>query len=130
MRRAASQSAQKKVVRYILHKIGVTSQDVQRRVADARNDATFLLADVDIGATYELRNLSRMKIEDLLHRFFDAARPSGLTITDRFGKKVFPREWFYVLSEHVAEAVELIQDGTMHLYRYDPTVQKIVRIED
>ncbi|WP_416361575.1 GIY-YIG nuclease family protein [Leisingera sp.] len=77
----------KKEVRHILHKIGVTSQDVRRRVADARNDATFLLADVDIVATYELPNLSRMKIEDLLHRFFDAARLSGLTITDRFGKR-------------------------------------------
>lgn len=128
--RSKSERPEIKEVRHILHKIGVTSQDVRRRVADARNDATFLLADVDIVATYELRNLSRMKIEDLLHRFFDAARPSGLTITDRFGKKVFPREWFYVLPEHVAEAVKLIQDGTMLLYRYDPTVQKIVRIED
>lgn len=114
-------------VRNILHKIGVTSQDVKRRVADARNDATFLLADVDIVATYELRNLSRTKIESLLHRFFDAARPSGLTITDRFGKKVHPREWFYVLPQHVAEAVRLIGDGSLHQYRYDPGSQKIVK---
>ncbi|HBB85877.1 MAG TPA: hypothetical protein DC031_22050 [Sulfitobacter sp.] len=67
--------------------IGLTSQDVRRRVADGKNDATFLVADVEIVATYELRNLSRMKIKDLLHRFFDSARPSGLTITDRFGNK-------------------------------------------
>jgi hypothetical protein len=113
-------------VRNILHKIGVTSQDVKRRVADAPNDATFLLAEVEIVATYELRNLSRMKIEDLLHRFFDSARPSSLTITDRFGKKVHPREWFYVLPEHVSEAVALIKSKTLHLYRYDPTTQRIV----
>lgn len=114
-------------VRNILHKIGVTSQDVRRRVADARNDATFLLADVDIVATYELKNLSRTKIESLLHRFFDVARPSGLVITDRFGKRVHPREWFYVLPEHVAEAVKLIANGTLHEYRYDPAEQQIVR---
>lgn len=113
-------------VRHILHKIGVTSQDVKRRVADARNDATFLLADVDIVATYELKNLSRQKVENLLHRFFDPARPSGLTITDRYGKKVHPREWFYVLPEHIAEAVRLIQAGTLHRYRYDPSSQRIV----
>ena len=67
--RSKSERPEIKEVHHILHKIGVTSQDVRRRVADARNDATFLLADVDIVATYELRNLSRMKIEDLLHRF-------------------------------------------------------------
>jgi soluble cytochrome b562 len=79
----------------ILHKIGVTSQDVSRRVADARNDPTFLMAPVEIVATYELKNLSRRKIEDLLHRFFDGARPRDLWVMDRFGRKVFPREWFY-----------------------------------
>ena len=52
-------------MRDILLKIGVTTQDVQRRVADARNDPTFLLAPVDIVATYELKNLSRRKVEDL-----------------------------------------------------------------
>ncbi|MBK1667378.1 hypothetical protein CKO28_04960 [Rhodovibrio sodomensis] len=117
-------------VRNILHKIGVTSQNVSRRVADARNDATFLLADVEIVATYELRNLSRQKVEDLLHRFFEPARPSQLTVTDRFGKRVHPREWFYVLPEHVGEAARLIQSGTLHLYRYDPTTQKIARKDE
>ncbi|SDF87416.1 GIY-YIG nuclease family protein [Sulfitobacter delicatus] len=127
--RSKSERPEIKEVRNILHKIGVTSQDVKRRVADAKNDPTFLLADVEIVATYELRNLSRMKIEDLLHRFFDVARPSGLTITDRFGKKVFPREWFYVLPDHIAEAVRLIEAGTLHLYRYDTSVQQIIRLE-
>lgn len=125
--RSRSDRPEIKEIRHILHKIGVTSQDVKRRVADARNDPTFLLADVEIVATYELKNLSRMKIEDLLHRFFDPARPTGLTITDRFGKKVHPREWFYVLPEHVREAVRLIENGTLHLYRYDPQSQKIVK---
>ncbi|TFL16580.1 GIY-YIG nuclease family protein [Jannaschia formosa] len=114
-------------VRDILLKIGVTTQDVHRRVADARNDPTFLLAPVDIVATYELRNLSRRKVEDLLHRFFDAARPRDLWITDRFGKRIFPREWFYVLPEHVSRAVKAIKDGTLHELRYDPETQRIVR---
>lgn len=128
--RSRSERPELREVRGILHKIGVTSQEVSRRVADARNDPTFLLADVDIVATYRLKNLSRMKIENLLHRFFDPARPSGLTITDRFGKAIHPREWFYVLPEHVREAVRLIEAGTLHLYRYDPQSQKIVRKAD
>lgn len=116
-------------VRDILVKIGVTTQEVHRRVADARNDPTFLLAPVDIVATYELRNLSRRKVEDLLHRFFDEARPRDLWIMDRFGRKIFPREWFYVLPEHVSQAVQAIKDGTLHRLRYDPASQKIVHRE-
>ncbi|AOX18683.1 GIY-YIG nuclease family protein [Kozakia baliensis] len=114
--------------RLILHKIGVTSQDVARRVADARNDPTFLLAPVEIVATYSLKNLSRHKVEDLLHRFFMAARPAELFIVDRFGKKVSPKEWFYVLPEHVGQAAKLIEEGKLHLFRYDAVTQQIVKI--
>lgn len=109
----------------ILLKIGVTTQNVRRRVADARNDPTFLLAPVEIVATYDLINLSWRKVESLLHRFFDAARPRDLWITDRFGRKVYPREWFYVLPEHVARAVQAIREGDLHELEYDPESQTI-----
>lgn len=115
-----------KAQRDILHKVGVTSQDVRRRVADARNDPTFLLAPVEIVATYELKNLSRNKVENLLHRFFEDARPAELTVRDRFGKTVHPREWFYVLPEHVSQAAKLIEERRLHLYRYDSQQQRIV----
>ncbi|MBO9590616.1 GIY-YIG nuclease family protein [Devosia sp.] len=112
--------------RNILHKIGVTSQDVRRRVADARNDPTFLLAPVEIVATFDLRNLARAKVENLLHRFFAPARPADLFIVDRFGKKVRPQEWFYVLPEHVSQAAALLKAEQLHRYRYDPQTQEIV----
>lgn len=115
-------------VSQILHKVGVTSQDVRRRIADAKNDPTFLLAPVEIVATFELHNLERMKVEDLLHRFFDTARPQGLVITDRFGKAVHPREWFYVLPEHVSQAVQLIRDRRLHEFRYDVANQSITKV--
>ncbi|MCL7997032.1 GIY-YIG nuclease family protein [Brucella sp. 21LCYQ03] len=111
----------------ILYKIGVTSQDVKRRLADARNDPTFLMAPVELVATYELKNLARSKVEELLHRFFEAARPADLFVTDRFGKRIRPREWFYVLPEHVSQAAKLIQDGTLHEYRYDVGSQRITK---
>lgn len=112
-------------VRNILLKIGVTTQEVRRRVADARNDPTFLLAPVEVVATYDLVNLSWRKVEGLLHRFFDAARPRDLWITDRFGRKVYPREWFYVLPEHVSRAVQAIRDGDLHELQYNPENQAI-----
>lgn len=113
--------------RMILHKIGVTSQDVRRRIADARNDPTFLLAPVEIVAEFGLKNLPRHLVEQQLHRFFDSARPNGLFINDRYGKTIHPREWFYVLPEHVSQAAKLIQEKQLHLYRYDPQSQRIVR---
>jgi hypothetical protein len=109
----------------ILLKIGVTTQEVRRRIADARNDPTFLLAPVDLVATYDLVNLSWRRVEQLLHRFFDAARPRDLWITDRFGRKVYPREWFYVLPEHVSRAVQAIRDGNLHELEYDTESQTI-----
>lgn len=125
--RSLSEDPAIKPQRDILYKIGVTTQDVRRRVADARNDPTFLLAPVEIVAIYELQNLPRSKVENLLHRFFDAARPGELFIIDRFGKRIRPREWFYVLPDHVAQAARLIKDGQLHLYRYDRETQTIVR---
>jgi len=125
--RSLSEEPVIKEQRMILHKIGVTSQDVRRRIADARNDPTFLLAPVEIVAEFGLKNLPRQTVETLLHRFFDEARPNGLFINDRYGKTIHPREWFYVLPEHVSQAAKLIQEKQLHLYRYDPQSQKIVR---
>ena len=53
--------------RDVLHKIGVTGGDVARRIANAKFDPTFLMADVEIVATYELYNINRTKLENLVH---------------------------------------------------------------
>lgn len=104
--------------RDVLHKIGVTSGKVERRIANAKIDATFLLADVEIIATYELFNINRTKLENLIHRIFDAAR-LDIEIKDRFGNPVVPREWFLVPFSAIDEAVDRIKDGTISNYRYD-----------
>lgn len=103
----------------VLHKIGVTGGDVARRIANARLDATFLLADVEIVATYKLANINRNRLENLIHRVFEPAR-LDIEIKDRFGNPVLPREWFLVPLFVVDEAVERIKDGTITGYRYDP----------
>lgn len=105
--------------RDVLHKIGVTGGDVARRMANAKLDPTFLLADVEIVATYNLANINRTKLENLIHRIFDAAR-LDIEIKDRFGNPVIPREWFLVPLFVVDEAVERIKDGTITGYVYDP----------
>ncbi len=72
--------------RDLLHKIGVTGGSVERRIANAKLDPTFLMADVEIVTTYELNNINRVKLENLLHRIFERARLDiEIKIKDRFG---------------------------------------------
>lgn len=105
--------------RDILHKIGVTGGTVDRRIDSAKLDPTFLLADVEIVATYKLSNIDRTKLENLIHRIFDPVR-LNIEIKDRFGNPVVPREWFLVPLFVIDEAVRRIKDGSITDYRYDP----------
>jgi hypothetical protein len=115
--------------REVVHKIGVTSGDIKKRVASASNDPTFLMADVDIIATYELFNISRSKFEALIHRVFGAAK-LDIEIKDRFGKPVVPREWFLVPLFVINEAFERIKDGSITRYIYDPSQAKLIAAKD
>lgn len=111
--------------RDVLHKIGVTGGDVQRRIANAKLDPTFLMAEAEIVATYTLYNINRTKLENLIHRIFDPAR-LDIEIKDRFGNPVIPREWFLVPRFVVDDAVERIKDGTITEYTYDPKSARLV----
>ena len=112
--------------RDVLHKIGVTGGKVETRIGNAALDPTFLLADVEIIATYVLYNINRVKLENLIHRVFDAAQ-LDIEIKDRFGNPVRPREWFLVPLFVVNEAVDRIKDGTIKDFVYDPSAARLVR---
>lgn len=115
--------------RDLLHKIGVTGGDLVRRIANARLDPTFLMADVETVATYELYNINRTKLENLIHRIFGAAR-LDIEIKDRFGQPVIPREWFLVPLFVIDEAVKKIRDGTITGYTYDPQTASLTKGAD
>jgi Meiotically Up-regulated Gene 113 (MUG113) protein len=109
-----------------VHKIGVTGGDVSRRVASAKLDPTYLLADVDIVATYELYNINRTKLENVIHRIFGPAQ-LNIEVKDRFGNPVVPREWFLVPLHAIDDAVEKIRDGTIGDYIYNPSAARLER---
>lgn len=111
--------------RELIHKIGVTGGKVETRIANAALDATYLLAEVEIVATYNLFNINRTKLENLMHRVFSAAR-LDLTINDRFGNPVKPREWFLVPLSIIDAAVDKISDGTITEFVYDPEKADLV----
>lgn len=113
--------------REVLHKIGVTGGDVARRIANARLDPTFLMADVEVVATYELFNINRTRLENLIHRVFNAAR-LDIAIEDRFGQPITPREWFLVPVFIIDEVIEKIRDGTITGYAYDPHKASLKRV--
>lgn len=110
--------------RELVHKIGVTNMSVEKRIAGAHLQPTFLMANVEIVATYELYNINRTKLENLIHRIFEPARLE-IEIMDRFGRPVVPREWFLLPLFVIQEAVERIKDGTISEYVYDPAEAKM-----
>lgn len=112
--------------RDLIHKIGVTGSKVAARIADAEHDATYLLAKVEVVATYKLAGINRTRMENLFHRLFASAR-LNITIKDRFGHPVQPQEWFLVPVFVVDEAVERIKDGTITSYVYDPKAARLVK---
>lgn len=110
----------------LIHKIGVTGGKVETRIANAALDATYLLADVEVAATYKLFNINRSRLENLLHRVFAPAQVD-LVLHDRFGNPVRPREWFLVPLSVIDEAVSRIKNGTIVDYTYDPKDARLKR---
>ena len=104
--------------RDVIHKIGVTGSKVETRLSKAKLDPTFLMADVEVIATYELFNINRIKLESILHRFFESAK-LNIEIMDRFGNPVIPQEWFLVPFDVIDQVVEKIKDGSIGGYVYD-----------
>lgn len=115
--------------RELIHKIGVTGGKIESRIAGANKDATYLLADVEVVAAYGLHNVNRVKLEGVFHRLFGAAQLE-LTISDRFGNPVKPREWFLVPLAVIDEAVQRICDGSITEYVYNPQTARLVGPDD
>ena len=112
--------------RDVLHKIGVTGGKVATRIANAKHDPTYLMAEVEVVASYKLFNINRVKLENVIHRVFESAR-LDIEIKDRFGQPVVPREWFLVPIFVVDQVIEKIKDGTITEFVYDSKMAKLVR---
>ncbi|MGG4170119.1 GIY-YIG nuclease family protein [Rossellomorea vietnamensis] len=113
--------------RKLIHKIGVTGGKVETRISNAKHDATYLLAEVELVASYKLAGINRTKLERIFHRIFSVAR-LDLTIQDRFGNPVQPKEWFLVPLHVIDEAVCRIQDGSITNMIYDPESASLVEL--
>jgi hypothetical protein len=111
--------------RELIHKIGVTGGKVETRIANAVNESTYLLAEVEVIATYKLVGINRAKLENLIHRIFMPAQ-IDVNLQDRFGKPVQPKEWFLVPLAVIDEAVQRIRDGSITQMAYDPKAARLI----
>ena len=126
--RSLSKQPEVAAMRDVLHKIGVTGGRVEDRIAHAERDATYLLAPVEIVATWQLANIHRFRFEQTIHRVFASAQ-LGLAVPDRFGMAVEPREWFIVPLPVIDEVMKRIQDGTITGLIYDTSLGALRRAD-
>jgi hypothetical protein len=108
-----------------LFKIGF-STETETRFSMAKNDPTFLMADVKLVAEYKAFNMNTEKLELLLHRFF-AKACLNIDVFDNDGRRYSPREWFVVPLEVIDEAIRSILAGDIVDYEFDKERGTIVR---
>lgn len=76
-----------------LYKVGFTSGTVERRIANAENESTYLYGPVKVVAEYQVINLNPEALETALHHALAQYR-LDVDIKAANGKIIHPREWF------------------------------------
>jgi hypothetical protein len=107
-----------------LYKIGFTATPVSQRIRNARNETTYLMADVEIVNTYRVYNVDTHKLESLIHQFFEPAR---FHFTVNGSKAV---EWFVVPLPIIREAIARFVDGSIVNYIYNRELQALERTNE
>lgn len=109
-----------------LYKIGCTKNSVTERIANAVNEATYLMAPVELADDYRLTGLYNIhKVETLIHHFFADAKVD-IEVTDANGRKCVPDEWYSVPLGVIREAIDMIDSGEIVRYMYDASGNSIV----
>ena len=109
-----------------LFKIGFTRNDVEERIKNAEKDPTFLMAPVNTKGVWKCYNMNPQKFESLLHTFFGNSCLE-IEIFDEKGEKHNPKEWFIAPIEVIEQAIELIINGKIVNYFFDPNNLTIVK---
>ena len=115
-----------------LYKIGFTTNNVEQRVANAENEPTYLMAKVEIVATYKVINLNSQKFEDMVHQLLKPVQ-FQVSVFDERGVEHQPQEWFVVPLPVIDVIIKKIMDGTIVGYTYNPQMEclekRIVKAE-
>lgn len=90
-----------------LYKIGYATNSVEKRIANAEKEPTYLMAKVHHLSSYKCFNMNAQKFENLLHTFFGKAC-LDIEVADSNGKMCKPREWFVAPLKAVEMAIQLL----------------------
>ncbi|MDQ0651560.1 GIY-YIG nuclease family protein [Pseudomonas cedrina] len=107
-----------------LYKIGYSTVPVPERIKKAAEDPTYLMAPVKIISVFECYNLNPQKFELLLHTFFGKAC-LNVDVYDKQGKRFSPREWFIAPLHIIEAAANMLINGDIVNYQYDPMALEI-----
>lgn len=102
-----------------LYKIGYSSGPVAERIRNAANEPTYLMAPVLQVAGWQCLSMLPQSLESLLHRFFGNSC-LDLQVVGPDGRYHTPREWFIAPLPIIERAVEMVVNGEIVNYRYDP----------
>ena len=105
-----------------LYKIGFTTTPLEARIANAKNEATYLYADVKVVATWRVYNVKSSTFEALIHKLFDCVQ---LQVTID-GKK--PKEWFVVPFSIIEQAVHYLIKGKS--IAYDKDIEQLIVLSE
>ena len=107
-----------------LYKIGFATTTVEKRIANAKKEPTYLMADVEVIAEYQAFNINPQKFEYYLHAFFGESC-LDLLVADKQGKNHQPKEWFIAPLQVIQQAVELLVNGQIMSYQYNKFKKEI-----
>ena len=101
-----------------LYKIGFTVTSVESRIANAKNEPTYLCADVEVVATWKVYNVKSSTFEALIHKLFASVQLQVTVDGHR------PKEWFIVPFNIIEQAIVGIIKGKPMMY--DSKLQQLV----
>lgn len=109
-----------------LFKIGFSTTPVKDRIKNAKSDPTYLMAEVQIVASYKVSGIKPNYFEYLIHKLFDHVK-LGVELTDKNGSKAIPKEWYSVPIDVIDDALKMIQTGKIVGYVYDAENLKLIK---
>ena len=109
-----------------LFKIGFSTTSVEKRIQNAEQDPTYLMAPVGIVATFRCFNMNPQKLERLLHRFFIGSC-LDINITDQLGNRYTPKEWFIAPIGVIEQVIDLVVKGEISNYIYDKEKKLVIK---
>ncbi len=111
-----------------LYKIGFSTTRVEERIKNCEYEPTYLMDKVKIVSVWKTFNMKTNVFENIIHQFFKSVQ-FKIKVRDISGNETIPQEWFVVPLGIIERVVEMIIDGSVVDYRYNPTMQVLEKVE-